>query len=146
MKTLICGIGSRLRADDGIGPFVIDILHKEALGFDVILLDCGNAPESFLGRIEQEKPERIIIIDAVELGRPPGTVQLIDTGSITGDAHSTHKLPLGIFLHYLKPLGADIVFIGVQPKSIAVGGKMSNECMPAVAKIKRIVSGLCRGS
>ena len=139
MKTIICGIGSALRGDDGIGPEIIKELRKENLDGNIRLLDCGNAPEGFLGKIEKLAPGRIIIIDAVDMGKEPGSIGRITTERIRGDRLSTHKLPLTLFLEYLKNLGAEIVFIGVQPKSAGFGEAMSPECRGALEGVRRTV-------
>lgn len=65
-------------------------------------------------------------MDAVDFGAPPGTVQLLDAGSIAAMSLSTHSLSLHLFVDMVRrETGAAIVFIGIQPESIALGGKMS---------------------
>jgi len=91
MKTVVCGVGSLLRADDGFGPRVVESLNEMDLK-DVLLLDCASAPENFIGLIEKEKPDRIIVLDSADLGKPVGTVRQIPIESIKRHISTTHKM------------------------------------------------------
>jgi hydrogenase 3 maturation protease len=141
MRIVVCGIGNILRADDGVGPAVIEKLKPQLQGGDVLLLDCGSTPENYLKTIEKFKPDLLVIIDTVELKKPPGTVETIETEKIVGEMMSTHKLPVSLFIKYLqKSLDSEIIFIGVQPKTTLFVDKMSSECVAAVEKVaERVV-------
>lgn len=132
MSTIVCGIGNRMRGDDAIGPMVIDNLKGK---IQALLLDCGEAPESFLGKIEKAKPEKIIIVDAVHMDKPPGTIEIIDTTKIKGVVMSSHNIPMTLLLEYIQTrIKCKTVFIGIQPKQIGFNQEMSEECSKAVEK------------
>ena len=135
-KTAICGIGNRLRGDDGAGPAVIDRLKKRSLPKSALLLDCGQAPESFAGKILSSRPDTIIIIDAVEMDRPPGSIEEIPAERIKAQLATTHKMPITLFMEYLQRSLPDteIVFMGIQQKRTGFGDEMSKECKQAVEK------------
>ena len=127
--TVVCGIGNRMRGDDAIGPLVTDRLRGRT---DAELIDCGESPESYLGKIEKLKPAKIIIVDAVEMDKSPGTVSVIDTKLIKGVVMSSHNMPMTLFLEYAESrLKAKIVFVGVQPSSTAFCEGLSPECSKA---------------
>jgi len=68
MKVCVCGVGNRMRGDDGIGPKVIEELEKtHSNEKDILLLDAQANPENFVRDIENFKPDKLIIIDAVEI-------------------------------------------------------------------------------
>jgi hydrogenase 3 maturation protease len=141
MKVAVCGIGNPLRADDGAGPAVIEKLQSCLKSEDVLLLDCGSTPENQLKTIQNFRPDRIVIIDAVDIKKPAGTVETIDTKKIAGEMMSTHKLPISLFIKYLqRSLDSEIIFIGVQPKTTLFGEQMSRECAGAVEKAAEIVA------
>ncbi|NOR85484.1 hydrogenase maturation protease, partial [archaeon] len=119
--TVVAGVGNILRGDDAIGSLVISELVADGVDGRCTLLDCGVAPESFIGVFEREKNGKIILIDAVDMGKSPGVVEIVDTKKIAGILFSTHKLPLGMTLKYLEKTDATIVFIGVQPKATGFG-------------------------
>ena len=76
--TLVAGVGNVLRGDDAIGVQVIAELLADGVDEKCTLLDCGVAPESFIGVFEREKNGKIILIDAVDMGLTPGVVEIVD--------------------------------------------------------------------
>lgn len=139
-KTVVFGIGNRLRGDDGIGPFVVDELSVEINRDDVIFISSESAPENFLGKIESIGPEKLIIVDAVDFGKEPGTVDKIDINSVKKHSLTTHKMPLTVFIDYLqKKINFKLVFIGVQPKNIGFCETLSKECRDSLKKVKEMV-------
>ncbi len=140
MKTVVCGVGNELRGDDSFGPLVIKELEKKALP-DTLLLNCGTAPENFLGKIEKLKPEKIIILDSVEMGKKPGSLKEIPPENIKDHLLTTHKIPLIVFIEKLKKsTDAEIIFLGCQPKSIGFGKGISRECRKAARKAAENIS------
>lgn len=142
LKTVVCGIGNRMRGDDAVGPLVIDELRGKT---DAMLIDCGESPESYTGKIEKAKPGRIIIVDAVDMEKPPGTISAIDVMKIKGVVMSTHNIPMTLFLEYIQTrVKSEIVFIGIQPERIAFNRKPSLSCRKAVpraaVKIQKLIN------
>ena len=126
-----------MRGDDALGPMVIDALQGKT---EAMLIDCGEAPESYLGKIEKSKPERIIIVDAVQMDKPPGTIAVIDTKKIKGIVMSSHNIPMTLFLEYNETrLKCETIFLGIQPKAIAFNEGLSSECKSAVQKAAKKV-------
>ena len=147
MKCAICGVGNRLRGDDAFGPMVVDrIAEKHALNGrndEMLFLDCGTAPENFVSNIDKFKPDAVVIIDAVNLWKEPGHVEIVDIAKIVGVLHSTHQLPLSLFIEYLQKNGrCGVSFVGVQPKSCAFGEEMSCECEAAIDVAVDVVFGI----
>ncbi len=149
MRTVVCGVGNAMKGDDGIGPAVISELKKELDTKldpeELMLLDCGTAPENFIGKITWFDPERVVIVDAADTGSEPGTVSVIDTGQIVGERISTHNLPLDMFVKYLRDMfrnSLEVVFIGAQPNGSVFGNPLSEDGHRAVQEIKRRVMEL----
>ncbi len=144
MKTAVCGVGNRLRGDDGIGSLAIAGLSGSVDSKNVLLLDCQSVPESFVSIIEKFRPKKIILIDTAELQKKPGTVEIVDTGLISGQMMSTHKLPVALFINYLKKKmkKSEIVFVGVQPKNTEFGQRMSPEVRASAGRVKEMVLDL----
>ncbi len=135
-RVIILGMGNELRGDDGIGPMVIKSLKKEIRDPDVEIIDCGVVPENFLSKIESFKPGKVIIIDAIDANKKPGTVHIIKELSNNQLALSTHRVPLSIMVEYLKKNAkVEVVLIGVQVKNTEFGSEMSNEVRAAVKEI-----------
>ena len=122
---MVVGIGNTLRGDDAFGPRMIELLQgKVSAG----LLDVGEVPESYLGRLLEQKARTILVLDAADMGEAAGTVAILETDDLAGYNISTHQMPLEFFFGYLQEKShADIFALGVQPKQISLGSEMSPE-------------------
>lgn len=140
MKVAVCGIGNRIRGDDGAGPEVVEALRNELDDDNILLLDCESRPESVLGEIQDFGPDKVILVDAVDLGEKPGSIGIVDIHSIKKQAMSTHKLPINMFIDFLQTkMKFKLVFIGIQPKQTGLDQEMSDEVRIAVPLAKELV-------
>lgn len=77
---LLVGIGNILLTDDGVGVHVVralDAMQKAGkIAFPVALRDGGTIGLALLAEFNQ--PSAVILIDAMELGAPPGTVRAFE--------------------------------------------------------------------
>lgn len=114
-KSVILGIGNDIKADDGVGPFIITQLQR-IIPKGIELINASTVPENFITHLIEEKPSFILVIDAALMGLEPGTIRLIDKETIGGIAFSTHQLPLTFFIEYLENnLKTTILVLGIQP-------------------------------
>jgi len=138
-KLAILGIGNTIRGDDGLGVFIIKSIVKHYTNkypqqnlninrevnkiFDkVILINCGTVPENFTDILKEEKPDKIVIIDAAVMGEKPGTIKLIDVENIHSVGFSTHSLPLNVMVKYLmRYIDSEIFIVGMEPKNLDFG-------------------------
>jgi hydrogenase 3 maturation protease len=140
MKVAVCGVGNSIRGDDAVGPAVIEALRAEISDGNVLLLDCESTPENVLGELQDFSPAKLILVDAVDMGKEPGSIAMVDIHSIKKQTMSTHKLPLNLFIDYLQNrMKFKLHFIGIQPKSTALNSEMSEECRKAVPLVKELV-------
>ncbi len=72
---IVAGVGNVLRGDDGFGPAVTQRLAHLPEGADVIETGIGGIA---LVQELQAGYDALIVVDAVDRGRPPGHVMLID--------------------------------------------------------------------
>ena len=138
---LLIGTGNTLRGDDGAGPALIELLQGEVRAG---LLDAGEIPESYLGRILGANAETIVLIDAADFGGAAGDIAVLETEDLAGCSLSTHGLPLDLFFRYLKENSrADMFALGIQPAQIDFGASMTPEISASVEGLanllKRIV-------
>ena len=135
-RIVICGIGNGLRADDAVGPLVIDKLQKRSneLPERIMLLDCGSTPERYAGKIIDFNPDTIILVDAVQMNRMAGEVVDVPVEKIKSMLTTTHKMPITLFIDYLQKSlpDMDVVFIGIQQASTIFGEELSDECRASV--------------
>lgn len=141
--TLILGVGNILFGDDGFGPAVIDYLEKHCrVPEHVAVLDVGTGARKVLFNVAlaEKKPERIIIIDALDCHREPGdifTVAVEELPENKTDDFSLHQVPTSNLLKELKDLcHIEVVLLAAQPEYIpeTVASGLSKKLQDAVPK------------
>jgi hydrogenase maturation protease len=122
-STLVVGLGNTLRADDGVGARVAQALIEEALPGDVEVVEGGTLGLDLVNLMEGRR--RVILVDAAEMGRPPGEFVRfgLDRVSLLGEDQyvSVHAAGLRDALLLARVLGVlpeEIVIFGVQPASL----------------------------
>jgi hydrogenase 3 maturation protease len=122
----IVGIGSDLRGDDAVGPFLVRRLAAILQESETrLMVDAGPAPENYTGTLRRFGPDLVILMDAAEMKQAPGSIQLIPWQDSIGLSASTHSLPLHLFAKYLEQeLKCEIVLLGIQPFNIGIDAKL----------------------
>jgi len=125
-------IGNRDGGDDAIGPYVADRLKDS-----FTVLDCGTTPENYTSIVKKHNPKNLVIIDAVEMNLNPGEVRIVPKEKIGVMTISTHGIPVSVLIGYLEQYVENIIFIGVQPKTMSgemtdVVKKSANELIVAI--------------
>jgi len=151
-RALVIGCGNVLIGDDGLGPAVIKHLARTGgLPDWVGLLDAGTGVRKVLFSLVlgEPRPQRIVIVDAVDVGRKPGEVFEIDLDAIPAkkaDDFSLHQLPTSNMLKELREsCGVDIRVIAVQVESIpaemrgGLSAPVSQAVERAAAEVRRIL-------
>lgn len=137
-KVSIVGMGNRLRGDDGVGPEIIKRLNSPLPG--LLLFDVGEAPENYLGKIVKQKPDIIILIDAVDFNAPPGTIKVMEKDDIKDESLSTHNVSLNLIAKYLnKETSADVFVLGIQPETTEFGREISRPVREGLEKVIRML-------
>jgi len=128
-KIAILGIGNELKGDDGLGPFIakkLSNLFQNNQKFFVF--DGGTVPENYTSSIRKINPTHIILIDAVEMGKEPGYIRLIDKEEIANYNISTHAMPISFLIKYMETtIGSKIILVGIQPKSMQLTEGITKE-------------------
>ena len=130
-KSLVLGVGNLLLSDEGIGIHAVKkLMETQALPEDVEIVDGGTAGLTLLYYLEGV--ERLVIIDAVETGGPPGTIVRLAGDKIPAYMAlkvSPHEITLPDFLAAarLRDLyPQEVVVWGMQPESLDVGVELSD--------------------
>jgi hydrogenase 3 maturation protease len=132
-RVVIVGVGNVLRSDDGFGPAFIKAIKGKV---KAVCFDAGTTPENYLGKIIAEKPDTILIVDALDLGLAPGGHQILKKADIVKNGFSTHNLSPHMCIEYLENrTAADIYMLGVQPETISFGEELSASVKKTLAKL-----------
>jgi len=143
--TIILGIGNRLGGDDAAGTCVVDMLNqrrhraKALLPAEIMAIDAGTAPESYTSVIRHHRPDLLIIVDAADMGLPPGALRTIAPEKISILSFSTHHMPLSMFISYVEKFCGNVLLVGVQPERTDMGGGISKAVRKSVKKLAEAI-------
>lgn len=117
-RTLVVTLGSTLRADDGVGPYVCS--HVKFNRPELLLLDAGTTPENIAQTAINWKPDKVILVDAAHFRGTAGEVRVIPLEAINQAMPiSTHSFPLSVTFSIIKEdTGCELAVVGVQAKSL----------------------------
>jgi hydrogenase maturation protease len=142
--TLIIGLGNPLRGDDAVGHRVI-----EALGDQVpegtAVRRCEGDPLGLLHLAEWDEADRIILVDAVRSGRPPGTIHHVVLDGYDLPARpltSGHGIDIGDVVRLaarLHRLPRRVVLIGVEVAELGLGTVPAPATEAAVQRVLGIL-------
>lgn len=128
---VVFGCGNILLGDDGFGPAVVEKLHASgAVPECAEVIDAGTSVREFLFDIalSEQRPGLIVVIDAVNVGRPPGDVFEISLDNIPVvkvSDYSLHQAPTSNLLRQLRDhCGVDVTVIVCQVEQIPDEVKM----------------------
>ncbi|HEC03754.1 MAG TPA: hydrogenase maturation protease [Phycisphaerales bacterium] len=120
-SVLILGCGNRLMADDGFGPAVAERLRSDfAVPDDVCVFDAGTSVREILfdTALSDEKPSKIVIVDAMDCGREPGELFHLDIDCLPKvklDDFSMHQIPTSNLLRELRDIcGIEVIVVACQ--------------------------------
>lgn len=129
-RILICGVGNKLKRDDGLGPFVIEELEKAELPQNVEVADFGIS--GFKCALYMERYDKVIFVDAISLpGHEPGKLhrirlnreQALNSPNLSSFSMSMHETDLEKILATAAVLNIyppEVVIIGCQPENTDV--------------------------
>ena len=161
-RVAVLGVGSELRGDDVVGLLAAKQIDKtiakqtisphstrpdkSGLAQDkpeVRVFIGETAPENLTGEIKKFQPTHLIIIDAAELNKEPGHIEIMEPETIGGTSFCTHSLPLKIIIGYLlESFKFQAIIIGIQPKTLTFGAQPTKEVVAAAKHIAGTITAL----
>ena len=143
--TIVLGIGNRLGGDDAAGTYVVDMLNqrrhraKASLPNEITAIDAGTAPESYTSDIRRHRPDLLILVDAADMGLPPGALRTIAPEKISVVSFSTHHMPLSMFISYVEEFCGKVMLIGVQPERTEMGRRISKAVRKSIMELAEAI-------
>jgi hydrogenase maturation protease len=161
-RVLVAGVGNVFLTDDGFGVEVARRLAIRALPEGVDVADYGIRGVHLAYELLDGRYDTLIMVDAVPIEGPPGTLAVIDAGCVDdadpgADADSAPHDPLGIpavdghgmhpmaVLRLLRRLGGEldrVLVVGCKPAGVAEGMDLSPPVAAAVDEAVRLVTDL----
>lgn len=136
-KYILMGIGNTLRGDDGIGSLIAQSFKDH----DWLSMDCGVVPENFTSTIKKNRPDLLVLVDAVEMDLKSGEFRIISPDRISALHLTTHSMPLSFLISYLEDYTKELIFIGIQPEIIDNSNSVSPKVLKSSEEIIRILKG-----
>lgn len=136
---VVLGVGNTIHSDDGFGVHALLELERDPrLPRDVTVIEGGTRGMELLAFLHD--CSRLLLLDAVDLGKEPGTVLRLSDDELLGLATgaSVHQLGVADLLNTLPLLSdieREIVILGVQPASTDWGVELSTSVREAVAPV-----------
>lgn len=156
---LVAGVGNLLRGDDGFGVVVANRLMEETLPAGVGVMDVGIGGIHLVQQL-LDPIDALVVIDAVDLGRPPGTVlvirpEVLDVAGMSSDerrdvlADMHYSTPERAFMlaRALDALPGSLWIVGCQPEDAerlgeGLSPRVAGAIDPAIREVRRTVSEL----
>jgi hydrogenase maturation protease len=137
---LVLGIGNCLMSDDGVGVHALNHLMRQEQGPSVHYVDGGTVGLALAPLIEDA--EALVVLDAVRLGAPPGSVHLYEGRELDRlvlRRHGTpHEVSLADLLGVARLQGRlpeRRALVGVEPLRVTVGFELSPCVAAAVVQV-----------
>jgi len=149
MTIVLCGVGNRMRSDDGIGSLIASDLMSYKLA-NVTIYDCETTPENYIDKVVAVKPSWLIFIDACNFEAKPGEFKMFHDDEIKEISYgllSTHTLPLTLTIELIKKQhNCKVSLLGIQPKSFSMGENLSVELSFVRGKVVEFIKKLVKDS
>ena len=120
---LILGVGNILLKDEGVGVHVVKRLLEMDLPVHVEVLDGGTAGLDLVDEIEGR--EKVVFVDTVKAGGPPGSVYRMTMDDIEEGPDGLadiHDMDVPLLLKTADVMGVEkpgeIIVIGIEPKDM----------------------------
>lgn len=135
---LILGVGNVLLQDEGVGVAVALRIDEDRAGLPdgTRIVDGGTLGLDLLPLIGDAST--MVMIDAVDLGRAPGTIAVLRDDEIHGAlaGHvSPHQVGIGDLIAAARLMGSlprHVALVGIQPGTIAIGLDLTEAVAAAV--------------
>ena len=149
-KILVMGIGNTLLQDDGVGVHVTELFKSSQPTDDNMdVIDGGTIGLSLLPEVEDAG--KVVIVDASEIGEPPGTIRIFRNGEIdqqlSGKRRSVHEVALYDLFSAAAIRGRspdERVLIAIQPACTEWGLEPTPEVKAAIPLAYEALNSLTR--
>jgi len=142
LSTLLLGLGNILMKDERLGVYVVNtVKERYDCPSDLEIIDGGTLGLDLLPLFEQY--DRIVIVDAVNFGREPGYIGILEDDQIPAvifSKLSVHQIGLADLVSAARLKGimpSKLCVIGMQPSSVdfSFGLEMSDVVNANIEKL-----------
>ncbi len=141
---LVAGVGNVFFSDDGFGPAVVERLAGAEMPAGVEVGDYGIRGIHLAYRLLEERFAALILVDALPMGEPPGTLAVFepeDLGDIAGGIDA-HCMSPAVVQSCVSALGGSlprVLVVGCEPATVQPGMALSEPVVAALDDAARLV-------
>jgi hydrogenase maturation protease len=147
-RLAIVGIGQEFGGDDGAGLAVVrrvQDMWSDPIPEALLVVEAGSAPENCLGKIIRHLPDRVIFVDAAQIGGNPGRISWLHGHDAVAGGGSTHTLSLATLAQFItNETGAEVLIATIQAADTSFGDTLSPQIQKSVETMARIIVDYCR--
>ncbi len=140
-NVVMAGLGSEFYGDDAIGIIIAEKLAKVANGRINVII-CGDSPDRLMGIINQQQPDELVFIDAMEFGGLPGEIVFLNSEDFASrfPQISTHKISLSLIARMIESNGKTRVWLlGIQPATLKPNSLLSPEVNKTAEALLKLI-------
>jgi len=131
---LFVGIGNVLRRDDGAGVYVSTRIGETE---NIKVITPEVSIENYIGKINSIDYDTLVLIDCVDMKRPPGSFGLIPVEEVNDLTFNTHNISLKRLSEFFRN---EVLILAIQPESIAFGENLSYIVLEACNQIIELIN------
>jgi hydrogenase maturation protease len=155
-RVLVACMGNAIRGDDGFGPAVARRLAAIPRADEVDVAEFGIAGIDLVQRL-MDGYDGVILVDAIDRGKPPGTVVELEPDvpdvrglpwetlrGVLGDLHETKPARVLLMARSLGCLPPRVRILGCQPFTTDAGTELSPTVAAAVEDVVSRIGTIVR--
>jgi hydrogenase 3 maturation protease len=147
-RLAIVGMGQEFGSDDSAGLAVVRRIQDmwgDPIPEALLVVEAGSAPENCLGKIIRHRPDRVIFVDAAQIGEKPGTINWLNAHDAVAGGGSTHTLSLATLAQFItNETGAEVLVATIQAADTSFGDTLSPHIQKSVEMMAQIFVDYCR--
>ncbi len=141
-RIAVVGIGDELLTYDRLGMIAAREIERLHLP-DVKVFFAGTMPENVVKSIREFHPDHVLMLDAADMGAPPGSYDIIEPGRIQARLFSTHALPLSSVMEFIaEDLKTMVTLVGIQPENTIECDDLSDREQAGLSRLLVIMKSI----
>jgi len=144
-KVVILGTGNALKGDDAVGLLVASLLDSHLSRFQkktIKVLRAYEIIELYLKKIKRIRPTHIIIVDAMNMKKRPGSIKISQV-KVRPQAGKHLEDEVSDFLEKLASVSAaKIYLVSIQPANLEFGHPITQKTRLSARKIVESIDHL----
>lgn len=114
-RVALLGLGNLSLGDEGIGLRLVGRLEGRV---DALIYESRNGLETVLSAIPADRPDIVVVVKAIDIGKHPGTMMLLTGNMVESNGIGDHAREVLLLLRYIEQeSGVPTALIIIQPET-----------------------------